>query len=309
MRAGIATVMNRALEHRSGFVRFTLAIALTLLSACRGETVSVGGDGGFHGPVLCAGMECASGQECCFTTAQCFDPSAAPDSCPRPPLPATGPVEGLPCAANSQCGPGEYCGGSLCLGAGFCMSRTNTGFCWAGRMRMPQTQIGGPIPSPGPGTECQVCGCDGITYDAIQIAGQAGARVAASGACGVGTSPVRNDGGSSAPAPIGCGSSSQCPAGSECCALTGHCIDPAEPWRCTLQPDGTLLDCRNNDDCNSFQYCLAQDGCGTPGRCSSRPSGCDGLIEAVCGCDGRSYTNACWAANAGTRVASSGECP
>jgi hypothetical protein len=270
--------------------------------------VSVGGDSGIHSPVLCAGVVCATGQECCFTTAQCFDPSTSPEACPRPPLPATGQIPGLPCAANSQCGQNEYCGGSLCLGPGFCMSRTNTGFCWSGRMEMPPTQPGAPIPSPGPHTDCEVCGCDGITYDAPQIAGQAGVRVAANEACGS-VGALANDGGAELNMTIGCGTSSQCPAGSACCAITGHCFDPAQPWRCEFQPDGTLLDCAGNFDCPPSQYCLASDGCGTPGRCTRQPSDCDGLIQPVCGCDGQSYTNECWAANAGTRVASQGECP
>jgi hypothetical protein len=37
-------------------------------------------------------------------------------------------------------------------------------------------------------------------------------------------------------------------------------------------------------------------------------SNCSGVLDAVCGCDGKAYTNACWAAAGATRVAHAGGC-
>jgi hypothetical protein len=36
---------------------------------------------------------------------------------------------------------------------------------------------------------------------------------------------------------------------------------------------------------------------------------CGGELIPVCGCDGTSYTNTCWAAEAGQRIAHDGNCP
>jgi hypothetical protein len=67
------------------------------------------------------------------------------------------------------------------------------------------------------------------------------------------------------------------------------------------------ITCTSNRDCAAGTFCAAST-CGGPGTCSPRPDACITLYQPVCGCDGRTYSNACSAASAGVRVASDGEC-
>lgn len=69
-------------------------------------------------------------------------------------------------------------------------------------------------------------------------------------------------------------------------------------------------DCTSNSDCDRSQYCAGRIGmCRGAGQCVVRPQACPLVFDPVCGCDGQTYGNTCFAAMAGTRVESLGECP
>jgi hypothetical protein len=75
-------------------------------------------------------------------------------------------------------------------------------------------------------------------------------------------------------------------------------------YRCgTTDPSG----CTSNADCAADQYCQ-RSTCSGSGTCAARPDACITLYNPVCGCDGRTYSNACAAASAGANVASTGAC-
>lgn len=65
--------------------------------------------------------------------------------------------------------------------------------------------------------------------------------------------------------------------------------------------------------CAKEEYCQykPEDMCGTAdqtGTCSPKPELCDKKLAPVCGCDGKTYDNACFAALSGISVASEGAC-
>ncbi|MDW8363392.1 MAG: Kazal-type serine protease inhibitor domain-containing protein [Myxococcales bacterium] len=68
-----------------------------------------------------------------------------------------------------------------------------------------------------------------------------------------------------------------------------------------------------DEPCDDGEFCDYPDGsyCGgddTPGVCRPRPSGCPDVLRPVCGCDGRTYDNACNANAAGVDVLREGRC-
>lgn len=68
------------------------------------------------------------------------------------------------------------------------------------------------------------------------------------------------------------------------------------------------------DTCEASEYCAYRAGqyCGAAdasATCQARPEMCTEQYEPVCGCDNRTYGNACSAAAAGQGVLSEGECP
>jgi hypothetical protein len=97
-----------------------------------------------------------------------------------------------------------------------------------------------------------------------------------------------------------------CMAGTRCCEALQSCLPagvacPSDP------PDAGVTRCRDNSACASGQYC-ATTTCGGAGACAARPEMCTRIYDPVCGCDGRTYSNACSAAQQGMNVAARGEC-
>lgn len=70
------------------------------------------------------------------------------------------------------------------------------------------------------------------------------------------------------------------------------------------------LDCKDNSECPLGYFCAKAEGdCTGLGTCTKKPTVCPDVWDPVCGCDGQTYANACYAAYFGINVAYKGECP
>jgi hypothetical protein len=236
----------------------------------------------------CGSQVCAAGQLCCLLDGTCFDAACA--DCCRLPVDAGVSYGGVPtgshtCASRRDCDPGQACFGPSCLGVGYCASASADG---------PNCTLNDPR-----------CGCDGVTYPNECAILNAGVRTAVEGV-GCFMPTQEHEGG--APSVTGCGPGGACPPGTACCTYWGLCMRTDCPTCCRPAPPGTRFPCSSDGDCRSNEFCGGVIGCSALGGCRSPDVGCSGVLDPVCGCDGHTYANACWAGNAGVRVASPGPC-
>ncbi len=116
---------------------------------------------------------------------------------------------------------------------------------------------------------------------------------------------------------VQCDPDGACPPGSLCAWV--ECIRAPCPSYCRAvtesepAPSAAICGTRGASECGAGLYC--QDpisaACGeadAPGTCEPIPDMCTRDYRPVCGCDGRTYGNACSAAVAGVSVRREGEC-
>lgn len=75
-------------------------------------------------------------------------------------------------------------------------------------------------------------------------------------------------------------------------------------------PAAPAKSCTTNAQCPKKNYCAKPVGeCKGKGECTERPQACPDVFLPVCGCNGKTFSNDCWAAMDGVSVKAQGECP
>jgi hypothetical protein len=229
------------------------------------------------GSSFCALVDCREGTRCCESLRACIPASEPCGGTPPPVDGGVAPLDVPPsdrCASATDCGRGGECvfPADVCARDGRCTAQL--------ACVRPET----------------FCACTGESYFACRPDRPTRGR----GVCPSGDGGVTLDAGGSFCA------RALCMAGTRCCEALQSCLPagvacPSDP------PDAGVTRCRDNSACASGQYC-ATTTCGGVGACAARPEMCTRIYDPVCGCDGRTYSNACSAAQQGMNVAARGEC-